>query len=219
LSPQKRYPLKWLWLHWTVAHAAGLGTFAGWIALYEASQLGLHAVRQNDSAFFIAGLLSILLGLAYLQQLILRSAGWPAPMWAVCTMLGLLAGCFVAAVFGDLAISLRNYSPLPLRVDLVLGALVGMFAGGCTLGAIQLLTASSDRRQFVVWIVGSGLAMAAATASQILFPQLPFLSPAERIPIFTIFGGCYGAITGGALVYLLAGERRHHGLGSLPGSE
>lgn len=202
-----------------MAHAAGLGTAAGWIALYEWFQRSSHDVRQNDSAFFIACLLGILMCLACLQQLMLRSAGWSAPLWAVCTMLGLLAGGFAGAVAGTTVGHIRDFSSYPPRYYLLLGMLVAAFVGGCVLGAVQFLLVHSDRRKHVAWIIVSGLAVLSATASQVLLSRLTFLGPEKLITASTVFGGCYGAITGAALIYLLAGERRHHGLVSLPGSE
>jgi hypothetical protein len=196
--------LKSIWLHWTVAHAAGLGTLAGWVVLYDWFQQHPRAVRQNDLPFFVCGALGILLFLGCVRQFMLRYAGWRAPLWAVCSALGLPIAVFLGTIVGSIGASIGFAFPWSVRL-----AIVGTtFSGGCVLGVIQFIAVRGSNRQHVFWMAASGLAMFAAASILFLFPSFPFFRARQWILVATVVGGCYGSITGAALIYLLSREQQ-----------
>lgn len=213
MSAHQPHQLKLIWLHWTVAHAAGVGTFVAWAVLYEELQEKSHAVRQHDAAFSIFGVLGIFLFLASLEQLMLRSAGWRAPLWAVNSALGFVIGGALGIIVGDIGWYIRLNYPWKFYM------FAAMFTWGCVLGGFQFLAVRVGGLQHFVWMVVSGLAMFAAGSTLFLFPHYPLMQTGEMIMAATTMGGCYGLITGGALVYLLAREQPRHRRESATSSE
>ncbi len=179
---------------------------AGWVVLYEWFQRGSHEVRQNDFAFLVCGILGVLLFLACLQQFILRSAGWPVPLWAVCTGLGLLVGWVPGLVVGEIGVSLRRSYPWAW----VLAISGTTITWGCILGLIQFSVVRGGSLAHLVWMFSNGLAMCAAASTIFLFPRFPFIPLEQMIGIAALMGGCYGLITGGTLAWLLAREHPGH---------
>jgi hypothetical protein len=183
--------------------------------MYEWFQRGSHKVRQNDTAFFVCGALGILLFLACLQQIMLRSAGWRVPLWAVWTGLGLLAGGFLGVIVGGIGFNIAVSYPW----SAFFGILVTTFTWGSVLGILQFIAVQGSSRQQIFWMFASGLAMSAAGATIFLLPGFPFFGLNQLILNATVLGGCYGSITGAALIYLLAREQRSHRRASGPSSE
>lgn len=210
-------PLKLIWLYWTVAHAAGLGSLAAWGVFYDWFQRSSHTVRKNDIPFLFCVALSILLFVACLQQFILRSAGRQAPWWGLCSTLGLLMGGFLGMAVGDI---IRNINPGVTYARIVWPWMFGaMFTCGCVQGAIQCIAIRRSGTQHFAWVIANGLAMFAVGATLLLRVRFRLPPPEGAILLATILGGCYGVISGGALVALLAQERQRHRRSSAAGSE
>ena len=156
--------------------------------------------------FLLGGTLGIFLFMACVQQFILRWAGWRAPLWTLCSALGVPIAVLLATITGSIGASIGFAFPWSVRLAIV-GA---TFSGGCVLGVIQFIAVRGSSRQHVFWMAASGLAMFASTSFLFLFPSFPFLRPVNWILVGTVVGGCYGSITGAALIYLLAREQQRH---------
>jgi hypothetical protein len=197
------------WLHWTLVHAAGLGSYVFVVMLLGVWAASVKMFREAEGLEVALGVMLTLgcpLFVASLEGLVLRRAGLPAYGWEICQCLALAFGLMLSvpvfcAAFSDLA------SLYPLLIGLV-----GMFAIGAGMGFVQLQWLELGPQEVVSWWISTGLgviaAVAVAVATETVFRTATFRGFGSGILLITFAGGTYGAVSGWGVVQALRRQRR-----------
>jgi hypothetical protein len=190
--PRRREFLAFVWLHWIVVNAAGLGSGA-WVGTWLVkvySDWALHLL------LFIAGCLIVFA----LQGVVLRGAGLLAQQWVIFQCVSTAFGMVFA---------------LPLICVFSLGGgwlmfvanVTGYFCLGAGAGFIQagLLNLNPEREK--LWWLCNGLGMSAAYAAvygseMFMGLQLSRMVCPESL-VATLAGGAYGIVSGWGIVQTL----------------
>lgn len=205
-----------VWLRWTLIGSAGLGTLNAGSVLLEHYQAQAHDVRQEGMPLLVMGTILFFLFLAWLQQLILCSAGLQARFWTVTTAVGLVIGGVLGTVAGQIAFNVAAWFDFSLFPCLNISVCSGAFIWGTVLGAIQF-SGVGGSRQHVFWIASSGLAML-SMAVCLVFLSNRWHNPNSILAV-TLCGGCYGLVSGGGVVCLLWRNEQRRRRELLRGSE
>jgi hypothetical protein len=186
--------LAFVWLHWTVVNATGLGSFAlimpRLVNIY--GDLGLHLL------LLIAGCLIVFA----LQGVVLRGAGFLAQGWVACQCLATAFGMVFALPFLCLAPGLPGFHWI-----MIFSSLGALFCLGASMGFVQVGFLNLTPEKEVSWWLWNGLGMSAAggvvyLVAALLGAHLSQLNcPASLVA--TLAGGTYGIVSGWGVVQTL----------------
>ena len=214
LPPQplaQPHRLKILWVHWVLANAASVGTYACAMAIitnYTADENEVHPVLNIASTLVVLGGIWVM---GFAQQVILHSAGIQARFWGLLLYPGILVGCVLAMVGMFLVYILMRPFGSILNEFVAFVLVSGSF--GIGIGSMQSIGTSWRVPQQCAWSLTSGLGMIAVGGMFILLESWLLSVNASRSAghaalAYTLAGGVYGAVTGIALINLLPNEQQ-----------
>jgi hypothetical protein len=190
----KLRPLSKVWLYWTLVNTTSFSTFV--------FAIGLASMLAQSFDVELVPPVTIMTGFVGIaQQVVLHNTVLQNDSWTFLLYIGLLFGLLAACA---------GLVPMALIVRGTLGEFLGVgmisFCFGAALGGFQSSGYSRNYRTHAVWIAASGLGVMAICFSLLLFFEFrkrvdPRLG--DAILAATVGGSAYGAVTGGALVWLL----------------
>lgn len=192
--PGRREFLAFVWLHWTVAHAASLGSFA---------LVMPHLVNiYGDWGLYLLLLIIGSLFVIALQGVVLRSAGFLAQGWVACQCLATAFGIVFALPFLCLAPGLPGFHWI-----MIFSSLGALFCLGASMGFIQVGFLNLSPEKEASWWLCNGLGMSAAGG--VVYLVAPLLGAhfsqlnCPQSLVATLAGGAYGIVSGWGIVQTL----------------